>query len=54
MMLVSNPNSRTAPLTRWHAACMEFRIPNDATLAYLPFPDLELRFDQYNHLPGRL
>src|ERR1035438_4430507 len=31
---------------------VEWRIPNDASLADLTLPDLELRFDQYNHLPG--
>src|ERR1019366_8830221 len=31
---------------------VELRIPNDAALADLALAGLELRFDQYNHLPG--
>src|ERR1039458_5367926 len=31
---------------------VELRVPNDAALADLALADLELRFDQYNHLPG--
>ena len=33
---------------------MELRIANDAALAHLALPHLELRFDQYNHLAAGL
>jgi hypothetical protein len=33
---------------------VELRVANDAALANLPLSHFKLRFDQYNHLPGRL
>ena len=51
MMPVSNPNSRTAPVTRSHAAWCSCRIAHDAAFAHLSLAHFKLRFDQYNHLP---
>src|ERR1039457_5052284 len=31
---------------------VQFRLANAAALAYLALAHFELRFDQYNHLPG--
>ena len=53
MIAVSNPNSRTARST-FSQAAVQLGIANDAALAYLALADFKLRFDQYNHLPGRL
>jgi hypothetical protein len=33
---------------------MQSRFPNDPAFSNLPFADLELRLDQYNHSAGRL
>src|SRR5450759_1811265 len=33
---------------------VQFRIANDAALAYLALADFKLRFDQYNHLAAGL
>jgi hypothetical protein len=54
MIPVSNPNSRTAPVTRFASGLVELRVANDAALAHLALSNFKLRFDQYNHLPGRL